>query len=110
MIQSLRKKFVGATMLSLLLVLLVILGAVNLVSYRKTLADADSILNLLSENQGTFPKQMFPGMGFARDDQQPGERPMAKRGMSPETPYESRFFWVTVDGSGTPIFTDSTLR
>lgn len=107
MIQSLRKKFVGATMLSLLLVLLVILGAVNLVSYRKTLADADSILNLLSENQGTFPKQMFPGMGFARDDQQPGERPMAKRGMSPETPYESRFFWVTVDGSGTPIFTDT---
>ena len=43
MIQSLRKKFIGATMLSLLLVLLVILGAVNLVSYRKTVADADNI-------------------------------------------------------------------
>lgn len=106
MIQSLRRKFIGATMLSLLLVLLVILGSVNLLSYRKTVTDANNILALLSENQGAFPKQMFPGMGYGREDQQPGDRPVGRRNMSPETPFESRFFWVTVDGSGNHVFTD----
>ena len=44
MIQSLRKKFIGATMLSLLVVLLVIMGAVNILSLRKTVQDADGLL------------------------------------------------------------------
>lgn len=106
MIQSLRRKFVGAAMLSLLLVLLVILGAVNLVSYQKTLADADDILRLLSENQGAFPMQLFPGPARGPENPQPGERRGGRRDMSPETPYESRFFWVTVDASGSPVLTD----
>ena len=97
MIQSLRKKLIGATMLSLLLVLLVILGTVNVVTFRKTVADADRILTLLSENQGTFPKQFSPGMGNGR-----GNRPPNRLDFSPETPYESRFFWVAVDKEGTP--------
>lgn len=106
MIQSLRKKFVSATMLSLLLVLLVILGAVNLVSYQKTLADADSILQLLSENQGAFPMSLFRGPVHGRENPQPMDHLREKRAMSPETPYESRFFSVTVDQSGSPVLTD----
>ena len=103
MIQSLRKKLITATMLSLLLVLLVILGTVNIVTYSKTVADADGILALLSENQGAFPKQLPPGMG--RDNQRL-DRPPTRMGISPETPYESRFFWVTVDEDGTPVSTN----
>lgn len=108
MIHTLRRKFIGATILSLLLVLLVILGAVNIVSYRKTVMDADRILALLSENQGAFPKQLFPGMGYDRDNQHPPRElhPQGRGSFSPETPYESRFFTVTVDEAGSPIDTD----
>ena len=55
MIQRLRVKFITASMLSLALVLLVILGGVNAMSYRKIVQDAGHILELLSENRGAFP-------------------------------------------------------
>ena len=51
MIQKLRVKFIIASMLSLALVLLVILGGVNAMSYQKVVRDADRILALLSENR-----------------------------------------------------------
>ena len=44
MIHILRKKLIGATMVSLTLVLLIILGAVNIVSFHKTVMDADRIV------------------------------------------------------------------
>lgn len=58
MIQRLRIRLIAVTMLSLSLVLLVILGGVNLMSYRKTVSDADMILELLSANEGAFPQRM----------------------------------------------------
>ena len=60
MIQKLRVKFIIASMLSLALVLLVILGGVNAMSYQKVVRDADRILDLLSENRGVFPQQTPP--------------------------------------------------
>lgn len=107
MIHILRKKLIGATMVSLTLVLLIILGAVNAVSFHKTAMDADRILYLLSENQGAFPKQLNPGM----EDREPQrgqrvDRPFGRMDFSPETPFESRFFSVTVDEAGSPVFTD----
>ncbi len=102
MIQRLRKKFIGAAMLSLTLVLLVILGGVNMVSFSKTVSDADGILSLLSENQGAFPKHLFPGKEPMRE-----EPPFEKRFFSPETPYESRFFSVTLNKAGSAVFTDT---
>ena len=56
MIQRLRVKFITASMLSLALVLLVILGGVNAMSYRKIVQDAGHILELLSENRVAFPR------------------------------------------------------
>lgn len=108
MIHILRKKLIGATMVSLTLVLLLILGAVNAVSFQKATMDADRILYLLSENQGVFPKHFFPEGGSIRDPQR--ERPIVRSNdrdhFSPETPFESRFFSVTVDEAGKPVFTD----
>ena len=60
MIQKLRVKFITASILSLALVLLVILGGVNAMSYQKVVRDADRILALLSENRGVFPQQTPP--------------------------------------------------
>lgn len=110
MIQKLRRRFIGAAMLSLFLVLLVILGTVNIVSYTKTVADADNILSLLSENQGAFPMHLFPDKEMPRDDQrqQPRDsRLQDRRHFSPETPYESRFFSVTLDAENGSSLTDT---
>lgn len=48
MIKKLRRKLIAACMLSLAVVLLVILGGVNLVSYQKVVADADTVLSMLA--------------------------------------------------------------
>ena len=107
MIQTLRKKFILATMLSLLLVLLLILLPVNVVNYRKTVTEADRILTLLSENQGAFPQQLFLATDRNRQNGRPGERPLGRKELSPEIPFESRFFWVKADETGTPVSTDT---
>ena len=107
MIQTLRKKFILATLLSLLLVLLLILLPVNVVNYRKTVTEADRILTLLSENQGAFPQQLFPASDRNRQNGRPGERPLGRKELSPEIPFESRFFWVKADETGTPVSTDT---
>lgn len=109
MIHILRKKLIGATMVSLTLVLLIILGAVNAVSFHKTAMDADRILYLLSENQGAFPKLTFPEGENGREIQreQRTARPVGRMNFSPETPFESRFFSVTVDEAEKPVFTDT---
>lgn len=102
MIQKLRVKFITASMLSLALVLLVILGGVNAMSFRKVVRDADHILELLSENRGVFPKQLPPG---GREGK-PGPLPILGHDLSPETPFESRFFSVLLDGEGQVIQSD----
>ena len=98
-IKTLRRKFIAATMLSLAAVLLVILGGVNLMSYQKVISDAEAILELLCANSGTFPE--FPtGKRPAQAAAQPpisADKPgFGDRGLSPETPYESRYFSVVL--------------
>ena len=55
MFKRLRRRFIALTMASLLAVLLVILGGINLVNYRNVLRQADAVLDVLAENNGTFP-------------------------------------------------------
>lgn len=63
MIKKLRAKLILACMFSLAVVLLVILGGVNLMSYQKVVSDADTVLALLAANDGTFPKPPAPQDG-----------------------------------------------
>lgn len=112
MIRKLRIKFITASMLALTMVLLVILGGINIMSYRKTVADADAILAVLAESQGRFPQRMPPAEeGPAQKNPQggkiTGEGELRKRGFSDETPYESRFFSVLMGGEGQVLSTDT---
>lgn len=109
MIKKLRRKLIAACMLSLAVVLLVILGGVNLVSYQKVVTDADTVLSLLAANGGVFPK------GHQDQGERPEEGvppvlgkkdPFAPRILSPETPYESRFFSVVLGEDGQVLETD----
>ena len=112
MIRKLRIKFIVASMLSLTLVLLLILGGINAMSYQKTVSDADAILSVLASNQGTFPQRLSPvENGDARRNAPGGKDAdngvFRKRGLSDETPYESRYFSVLLDESGQVLSTDT---
>lgn len=99
MIRTLRIKLILASMVSLLLVLTVIFGAVGVLNYRKILADADSILTILQDNDGNFPV----GKHLEDDFFSTEEPPKGNRLLSPELPYESRYFSVFLAGNGTII-------
>lgn len=84
-------------MFSLFLVLVIIMGAVNILNYHGIVAEADKILSILEENNGTFPK---------KDDFHQLEREEQKK-ISPELPYESRYFSVLLSEQGTVISVDT---
>lgn len=113
MIKKLRAKLILACMFSLAVVLLVILGGVNLMSYQKVVSDADTVLALLAANDGAFPKLHAPQGEKDTDDFAPIGVPEGKpnlfspRAMSPETPYESRFFSVLLGEDGQVLETDT---
>lgn len=106
MIQRLRRKFIAASMLALTLVLLVILGGINTMSYYRTVSDADAILTILAQNDGRFPRPN-DGMNSAPEATPPDQNGGKERQMSPETPYESRFFSVSLNDSGAVIASDT---
>ena len=87
MIRRLKIKFVTLAMASLLALLTGIVGGMNLINYFSVTREADAILSILSQNKGSFPD--FPG-------NQDGFLPP---GMSPEIPFESRYFSVFLDES-----------
>lgn len=92
MIKKLRRKLIGVAMLSIFVVFSLILGAIALISYQKVTADADDTLAILAANDGLFPKDReFP------------PKPAGRPQMSPELPYESRYFSVLFDEAGNLI-------
>ena len=94
MIRKLRAKLIIASLLSLLLVLSVIIGVAGVLNYTSLVSDADSVLAILRENDGTFPLGDPPG---GKDRFREGRR------FSPELPYESRYFTVFLSESGSGI-------
>lgn len=97
MIRKLRIKLVLASLLSLLLVLGVILCAAAALNYRQITADADAVLAILRENDGSFPTGGPPGEILPPPA---GGRPEGERRFSAELPYESRYFSVFFAESG----------
>ncbi|MBR5869569.1 MAG: HAMP domain-containing histidine kinase [Clostridia bacterium] len=95
MIRSLKRKFILLTMTSLFVLLTVIVVGMNFINYRSVISETDSILTLLIQNKGDFPE--FP----------PDKMDKLPFGITPETPYESRFFSVVTDENGNVIFTDT---
>ena len=112
MIRKLRAKFTAAAMLSLLIVLAVLMGAINLYNYISIVRGADETLSMLSENRGRFPQWMTdldPEFSGGRDGETNWYRPdrpersdeqTDKRRFSPELPFESRYFSLVVTDDG----------
>lgn len=98
MIRKLQRKFILIAMASVVAVLALLLGAINITSYLDVENQADELLALLSDNRGSFPSLGgMPG--------KPG-RP-ASPDFSAETPFETRFFTVILDEEGRVVATNT---
>lgn len=115
MIQKLRAKFIALSMMSLFVLLAVIVIGMNVINYNTVVVEADETLAYLSENRGAFPK--FEEMGSLEvketfDKERPpepwfgGPRELPP-GMSPEKPYETRYFSVLFGKSNEVIQADT---
>ena len=111
MIRKLRTKFTAAAMLSLLIVLAVLMGAVNLYNYHSIVRQADETLSMLSENRGRFPGWMMgaPEAWERLDENEqwyaesPPHGGRERRDVSPELAFESRYFSVLVKESAASV-------
>ena len=102
MIKKLRVKLIAASMVSLLLVLSTI-GTMGILNYHKILSDADKILAILVENDGKFPDS-FAHSVAPKEKEEPKKD---DRLMSPELPYESRYFSVLLNEDGNVVYADT---
>ena len=117
MIRNLRKKFILVAMLSTLVVLAAIMGVVNISNYKEVLDRADEMTTLLEKNDGKFPEEPKTNgeevpqkpdgntegdmIGENNGQQVPSEKPENDREhFSVETPFETRYFTVTMDEKG----------
>ncbi len=117
MLKILRVKFIAVTLSVTALVLLTIIGFINIHNYNDIVANADLTLHMLQSNGGRFPTRQpqdkQPSEGETKPPEAESEMSMKPdicqddlRRMSPEAPFETRFFSVTMDDSGNIIKTD----
>ena len=107
MIKKLRMKMIVASMVSLFVVLLVIETIVAGLNYQKIVADAEMILMLLEENDGRFPEDDPRKMENTVSGKPEMGEPGKEGEMSPELPYESRFFSVMFNEKGEVSMVDT---
>lgn len=91
-------------MLSVSIVLIAIVGTINIANYISTNQALDARLSLIADNGGTFP-DMTPGDSEKKlepkTDQPPAMNDLQKRGISQESPFDTRYFTVTIASDGT---------
>lgn len=120
MIGKLRKKFILVSMASVFVVLLAIMAVINLMNFHNVTVRADQILELLAENGGSFPRH-FSGEAeeTVLPEKDAEDQEMRQKGgrmpedggevpLSPETPYETRFFSVVLDTEGNVLSVDTS--
>lgn len=84
MIKRIQRKFILLIMSSLFFVLFVIITGINIANYIGVVRDSNEVLEILADNKGGFP----------HEDSKENE---ILEEMSPELPYESRYFSVLMD-------------
>ena len=112
MIRRLRRSFVGITMASVVLVLVVLMGAINTANYLSKDSSNAQMLQMLADNSGHLPDFTTPpDKPDSTDDTTPPDKPAdtaeTPRNWSPETPYEMRYFSVALDADGSTSTVDT---
>ncbi|MGM9635476.1 MAG: sensor histidine kinase [Candidatus Avispirillum sp.] len=124
MIKKLKVKFVVLAMAAVFVLLTVVVAGMNIINYASVVGESDDILSVISKNKGSFPvydirpdadadENLEDFDGFYPEDSagtpasNTGRGSRLPRGMSPETPYESRYFSVVLDSSGETVNIDT---
>lgn len=81
MVKSLKRKFILVASLSVAAVFVLVIGLINLVTFIKVNQSTDTIIQILSENDGAFPPDFFPETSFGDWG-----------GINKETPFATRYF------------------
>ena len=99
MTKTLRRRMALIAMASLLTILTIIVVLINVINFAGVRSDADDIVALLVKNGGQFVSPQPPSGGAEGGfEDEESSRPT----ISPEAPYETRFFMALID--------DETLR
>jgi two-component system sensor histidine kinase CiaH len=117
MIGKLRKKFILVMMLSLLIVMSILVGAINIVYAEYTKNQVYSTIQVLHENSGAFPELPDGGKGnpsggsspektsgtdmATASDMHGGKMRLNSLGITPDTRFETSFFTVVLNSDGT---------
>lgn len=102
MIRKLQRKFVLVAMLSLLIVLGLLIGLINILNYRTLVQEADESLQMLIESDGNIP---FPFTFGDREDQdqdgrERGDGRRQRREFPGERAFQMRYFSVVLNENG----------
>lgn len=109
--KKIRRNFIVIAMLSMFFVLSIIIAALNYINYQKMGKNLDDVTHILEIGNGSFYESPDP----SEDDHAPsnpskpqGEDPKTHnkvpeppKSISEETPYQTRYFTVRYDASGT---------
>ena len=123
MIKRLKRKYIFIVMTSVTIVLGIIIAAINIASFVSVDSQLEDKLSLIVENEGKMPE--FPPIeepdpdegkedtstaedGENADQTEKEEEEDKRQHMSPETPFETRYFTVKFDTGGNVLTVDTT--
>lgn len=103
MIKRLKIKFILLATVSMVILMTILVGIMNIINYSTVVTEIDTIIDILAQPKAAMDSQK----------ELPGGPPMEMkkpipRGMSPEVPYESRYFTAIVTNSGDIQETDTS--
>lgn len=109
MVRRLRRKFVLTAMTALLIIVVLMISCILLIYFHQQDSRADSTLQMLLDNDGTFPDMKDPSQPDNSGGRIPGQGPRgadfdAARAI--EMPFETRYFTVRLDADGNILSTD----
>lgn len=96
MIRKLKIKFTVLAMTAIFALLCTIVTAMNAVNYSTVVDEVDTVLSILTQNKGEFPDFAANNGDFLPPN------------MSPEIPFESRFFSVVLDSDYRVVDTETS--
>ncbi|MCH4192487.1 MAG: HAMP domain-containing histidine kinase [Butyrivibrio sp.] len=102
MVKKLRRKFVITAMSALLVILIVLIGVINIFNVVQITQHADEMLQILTDNNGSFPrfdknKMSPPDPAQNTQNQSFMNYSFIGYNRTMEAPYETRYFWVRLD-------------
>lgn len=106
MIKKFRRKFILITLITLIAVEIIIIGAINAVNFHQINKETDNLINILVENNGKFPEPKDMKKDKYQESEFSGnpngsmfDKPMFEKGFNAETRYITRYFVVEADSS-----------